>query len=337
MLADEVRLRILGIPACRIRLVKVARLRTKRMRDRDRAKFYAQLARLLESGLAPQQALTLLGEQGTSLSMGLLDGHGLARTWRKDPDFGEMEGWVVEAGEVSGELSTCLEGLAEHFERQSRYKRQMLGKLLYPVFLLHAVFLLPSIGLLLTQGLAAYFRLAVVPLVLAWVLVGAGVFLFGKIRTSPAAAFRLDQLLLRLPLLGPVLRDRALALYSGGLALLLGAGLPVLDSLDRAARMVSNRWIRRRAESVTIGVRKGSGIAESMEGSFPTVFVEMVRVGEASGRLDTQLGAASRYFDEEGQTAITRLVTITSFLSFFLVAIVVGIVVIRGWLAILGI
>ncbi len=307
----------------------------RRMKGGERARFYAQLARLLDSGLAPRQALALLGEQGQSLSRFLEGGHSLARAWRMHPGFAEMEYRIVDGGEASGELSPCLEALSDHFERQSRLRKKILLKLLYPAILLHALFLLPPLGLLVSEGLAAYSRMAVAPLVLAWALIAVAAFAIARARSSPALAVQLDRRSLRLPLLGRILRDRSIALYSGGLALLLGAGLPVLTSLERAAGWIGNRWIRRQAESVATEVRRGAGLAESMFGLFPESFVEMVRVGEVSGKIDEQLKAASRFFDEEGQMAITRLVTIASFLSYFLVAIAVGVVVLRSYLAIL--
>ena len=306
------------------------------MKASARARFYVQMARLLGSGIAPEQALAMLGEEASGLTRSLREGSSLARAWRSDPGFGEMELRVVEAGEVSGSLTACFESLATHFERRDRIERKMIAKLLYPVILLHAVFLLPALGLFLTEGVAAYFRVAVLPLILGWTLVVTGVLLVGRIRSSPDLAAGFDRALLRLPLLGSIMRDRSLGLYSAGLALLLSAGLPLIDSLDRAATMVPNRRVRSWAEVIAIEVRRGAGLAESMAVSFPVTFVEMVRVGEATGRLDEQLEAASHYFDQESQVAVTRLVTVLFFLAFLLVAIVVGAVVVRSWLAILG-
>lgn len=307
----------------------------RRLRNRERAHFYSQLAHLLDSGIDPVRALEMAPEPGPSLSERVGRGSDLVDAFGAEPQVGRLERAVVAAGSAAGALPVCLGRLGESFERRARAKSHLWAQLIYPLILIHAAFLLPPLSLFVSDDLSAYLRVAVVPLVTAWIVGGIGWLIAGRIRSAPSTARRLDVLLLRVPGVASAVRHHALASYAGALSLLLGAGVPLLEALDHAAQVVANRELSARCVRVPSLVRTGATLADAAASQLPRDFAKRVRVGEVSGRLEEQLDAASRHHEEAGAAATRRLVAFASAAAFGLAAVMVAFAVIRSWVALL--
>ncbi|WP_298743164.1 type II secretion system inner membrane protein GspF [uncultured Brevundimonas sp.] len=230
---------------------------------------------------------------------------------------------MVSAGETSGALAPILERLADGLERDQTVRGKVITALVYPAVL--AVVALGVIGALMTfvvprvvdqfdsmnQTLPLLTRLVigVSDLMRNWgwlgglalaLAVAAGVVAL----RNPAIRLRADAALLRLPLVGRLIRDLHGALMARTLATMIAAGLPVLEGLTITARTVSNRALRAATATMADAVREGGGLSAAMRRAdvFPPILVYMTASGESSGRLEPMLERAADYLEREFST-----------------------------------
>ncbi|HEX7528203.1 MAG TPA: type II secretion system F family protein, partial [Thermoanaerobaculia bacterium] len=148
-------------------------------------------------------------------------------------------------------------------------------------------------------------------LVVAAALVTGGV-LFYRWKASEAGRVAWDAFLLRVPLIGAILRQFALSQFSRSLATLVGAGTPLVPALDIAAGAVANRHVSGTITSVVPRVREGAELWRSLEetGEFTSLAIEMIKVGEATGALEEMLTNTSDFYDEAIESQLQRIVTL---------------------------
>lgn len=230
---------------------------------------------------------------------------------------------MVSAGESSGALEPILERLADGLERDQTVRGKVITALVYPAVL--AVVALGVIGALMTfvvprvvdqfdsmnQTLPLLTRLVIgvsdgmsdwgwlAGLLLAAVLAAGAVAL-----RNPVVRLRADTVLLRLPLVGRLIRDLHGAKMARTLSTMIAAGLPVLEGLTITARTVSNRRLRLATETMADAVREGGGLSAAMRRAdvFPPILVHMTASGESSGRLEPMLERAADYLEREFST-----------------------------------
>ena len=230
---------------------------------------------------------------------------------------------MVSAGEASGALEPILERLADGLERDQAVRGKVVTALVYPAVL--AVVALGVIGALMTfvvpkvvdqfdsmnQTLPLLTRLVigVSDLMRDWGwLAGLLLLLAGAAGAvalrNPAIRRRADAALLRLPLVGRLIRDLHGARMARTLSTMIAAGLPVLEGLTITARTVSNRALRAATETMADAVREGGGLSAAMRraGVFPPILVNMTASGESSGRLEPMLERAADYLEREFST-----------------------------------
>ncbi|WAC61433.1 type II secretion system inner membrane protein GspF [Brevundimonas sp. SL130] len=230
---------------------------------------------------------------------------------------------MVSAGEQSGALQPILERLADGLERDQQVRGKVITAVVYPSVL--AVVALGVIAILMTfvvpkvvdqfesmnQTLPLLTRLVIgvsdlmrnwgwLFLLLLAGLVVAGVFA----RRDPAIRLRIDQMMLRLPVVGRLTRDLHGARMARTLSTMIAAGLPVLEGLTITARTVSNMALRQATESMGEAVREGGGLSAAMRRAdvFPPLLVYMTASGESSGRLEPMLERAADYLEREFAT-----------------------------------
>ena len=230
---------------------------------------------------------------------------------------------MVSAGETSGALEPILERLADGLERDQTVRGKVITALVYPAVL--AVVALGVIGALMTfvvpkvvdqfdsmnQTLPLLTRLVigVSDLMRDWgwltglVLLLAGLAAAVALR-NPAIRLRADTALLRLPLIGRLIRDLHGAKMARTLSTMIAAGLPVLEGLTITARTVSNRALRAATETMADAVREGGGLSAAMRRAdvFPPILVHMTASGESSGQLEPMLERAADYLEREFST-----------------------------------
>lgn len=246
--------------------------------------------------------------------------------------FPRLYATSLKAGERSGEIEKVLRRYLAYQKILAALRRRVTGALVYPAVLIGL-----SIGLvailmtyviprfreffagfeagqlpLITRvviGTADFLRSNIV-LVLAAILVAAIV--FTRWKATEAGRLGWDAFLLKLPLVGTILRQFALSQFSRSLATLVGAGTPVVPALDIAAGAVANRKISGAVASVVPRVREGAEVWRSLEstGTFTSLAIEMIKVGEATGALEEMLTNVSDFYDEAIEAQLQRIVNL---------------------------
>ncbi len=300
-----------------------------------------QLAGLVVSGLPLERALTALGDEADDprqrellahLKSEVNGGAPFARALAGAPnEFDEVYRGVVAAGEQSGALGTVLERLADDLEQRQELRGKLIGATLYPaivslIALVIVIFLVtyvvPQVASVFTSSRRALPMLTVAMLAISgfvrsygWLLVlalGAG---FGTLMLMLRnAVFRetFDAAWLRLPLIGRLARGYNAARFAATLAMLAGAGVPILKALQAAAETLSNRAMRADAMDALVQVREGAPLAAALAGKkrFPGLLSMFARLGEQTGQLPQMLERAARQLGTEVQRRAMQMATI---------------------------
>ncbi len=324
----------------------------------DTASFIRELATAIQAGLPMVPALRTLAkarkrESDQAMIAHLMreveQGKTLAdacKSWGKP--FGELLVNLVRAGEASGRLGDVLYQAADLLERDLNLRRAVLSATLYPMILTALVtvaviivttvivprVLEPLKGQLtklpvptqIVQGAADFFS------GYWWVLaalVALGVVAWQRLRAVESSRRAIDAFALRVPLFGPLIRDAAVARFTRTLGTLVKSGLPVLSALRLSGATLTNLAMRGAITSVCDQVAGGKTIAEPLErtGLFPPLLVQIVSLGERSGRLPELLGQAANALDERTQTRIKVFTTVLPPVLIVILACVVGLVV----------
>lgn len=289
-----------------------------------------QLATLVHSGLPLDEALQAVSEQTEkprikSVLLGVrakvLEGHALADGLGDFPRvFPELYRATVAAGEQSGHLDTVLERLSDYTESREQLRSRTLNAMLYPVLLfvvctsivfLLLAFVVPKIVKqfenskaelpILTKGLIAISDFA---RDWGWLVILAGGFalwLFFRWLRNPAARRRYHAFLLRVPLLGKVVRGTNTARFARTLATLTSSAVPVLEALRISGEVVTNLPMREAVQEAAARVREGAPIGRSLAASrmFPPMMIHLIASGETSGDLETMLDRAATNQERE--------------------------------------
>jgi general secretion pathway protein F len=243
--------------------------------------------------------------------------------------FPEIYRATVGAGEQSGRLDTVLERLADYTERRDQLQQRVLGALLYPI-VLTAMCVVVVAGLLtyVVPQVVAVFEsggnslpwltralLAVSAFLREWgllllLLTALGGFAFMRWLRAKAARRRFEGLLLRLPLLGRLLRSLGAARFTRTFSILTGSAVPALEGLRLAGATVGNLPMSEAIETAAERVREGAPIGRSLaaSGLFPPLTVHLISSGESSGRLEEMLGRAADAEERELDRLLTALV-----------------------------
>jgi general secretion pathway protein F len=331
------------------------RFRLRRIAPLDLALATRQLSTLVGAGIPLVSALGALTEQVEntrlkSVIAGVRDrvneGAALADSLTQSGAFSDLYVGMVRAGETGGALEQVLARLAEYLESQVRLRNKVGSILIYPLvmfgFALVVVaalvtVVLPQITQLLTslgQELPIYTRAIIALSEFArswWWAVGlAGLALFVGVRgltRSQAGRRRWDGLKLRLPVLGRVVRLLAISRFTRTLSTLLAGGIPIVRALDVAKHVAHNVVLGDAIDTARGSITEGASLATPLRasGEFPAMVVHMVDVGERSGELEAMLAKVADTYDEQVETAVTRL---TALLEPMLILLMVGIVLV---------
>ncbi len=300
-----------------------------------------QLAGLVGSGLPLERALTALGDEAEDnrqrelvahLRAEVNGGSTFARALATAPrEFDEVYRGVVAAGEQSGALGQVLERLADDLEERQALRAKLIGATLYPaivsliavvivVFLV--TYVVPQVASVFTSSKRALPALTVAMLAISAFLRGYGwllvLGLIGGTTTlllmlrNPAFRLRFDAAWLRLPLIGRLARGYNAARFAGTLAMLAGAGVPILKALQAAAETLSNRAMQADAMEALVLVREGAPLASALAGKkrFPGLLAMFSRLGEQTGQLPRMLDRAATQLSAEVQRRALQMATI---------------------------
>lgn len=307
----------------------------------DLAMLTRQLATLVQSGLPLEEALLAVSEQTESprvksILLGVrskvMEGHTLADGLADFPRaFPELYRATVSAGEQSGYLDAVLERLADYTEGRQVLRQKVQHAMIYPI-------VLTVLAMLIVSGMLVY----VVPKVVGVfantgrelpaltealiglsdflrdyglaLLVAAGVafWAFRRLLQRPAAQAAADRFMLRVPLVGRLVRGANTARFTRTLSILVGSGVPVLEALRISAEVVTSTPMREAVEVSAARVREGAPIGKSLgaSGQFPPICIHLISSGEASGELETMLGRAAANQEREMDGLIAALLGI---------------------------
>lgn len=300
-----------------------------------------QLATLLEAGLPLEQAMSVLIEQGDNPAMRqlvaamrseVLAGNTLARAMDKHRDtFPEIHRALISAGEASGELATVMDKLATYTEAQQALQQKISLAMVYPAIVIVVavlvvggllIFVVPSVVEVfqqtrqalpfLTRALIALsgFLSATWLYLIALLVIGG--FAAQRALQQEALRFQLHLKLLRLPIVGKLIRGSNTARMASTLSILVGSGVGLLTALNAACGVLTNLPMRRALEDAAMKVREGVTLSRALaaSGLFPPVLVHLIASGEQSGRLDIMLDRVAKQQTQEVSGFTTALTSI---------------------------
>ncbi len=187
-----------------------------------------------------------------------------------------------------------------------------------------------TLGLLALGKFAQHYFFYVTPVVLA---LGYLLYRWSK---SPKGADTIDGIRIKMPLFGPIWLKYQVALFARTLSTLLTGGLPLVPSLETAARSISSSRISRSVFSSVVSVREGKGLSTSLvrTGVFPALSTEMIEVGESTGALPQMLNSVAEFFEEDVQTALTASLALIEPAILIVMGVVVVVILIALYLPI---
>ncbi len=355
-----------GITPLKVRVKRPRRNQRRAIRTADVAFMMRELATVLEAGIPVVQALEITsgGQQLirmqdllNSLAREVAAGSSLSEALNRHPGyFGGLHTSLVAAGERSGRLPELLASLATWLERREQIRKKISSALSYPAAVLGIAVVV--VGLMLIYVVPEFERMfsgygaELPPLTrlvvslseslrhngLAWLgtlAAVAGALLWARRRLAGARKLE-DRLKLRLPLLGSLIARAALARFMRTLATMLDAGLPIIEALDAAAGACGNRLYESAIRQARDDVATGQGLARSMTylQAMPPTLVQMVGVGEETGRLSEMCSHLADRYDEELQTAADRLGALLEPLLMAILGVLIGGLVLAMYLPI---
>jgi type IV pilus assembly protein PilC len=327
-----------------------------RVKLKDLAIFSRQFATMISSGLSLLRTLSILAEQTENPTLqkaisGIRDdverGASLSASMTKYPKvFSHLFTSMVRAGEEGGQLETVLERLADGLEADYKLRQKIKAAMTYPVVVAGIAALLLSAMLLfivpnfagMFEGLGGELPLPtkvlvalsaqakfILPTLLILGIVGT--IIYKRLRRSNANfRYRADKLKLKIPVFGDLFTKVGVSRFTRTLALLLRAGVPVLQALDIVADTTGNEVLSRAALDVKEAVRSG----ESMSGPlanhsvFPPMVVQMISVGEDTGALDTMLDKIADFYDQEVESTTESLTALLEPIMIAVLGAIVG-------------
>lgn len=325
-----------------------------------------QLAGLVSSGLPLERALTALADEAENerqrhlvavLRAEVNAGSTFARALQQHPrEFADIYCAVIGAGEHSGNLGLVLDRLADDLEERQALKAKLVGAALYPaivtliaiaivVFLVSYV--VPQVASVFAGTKRALPFLTVAMLALSsfvrnqglWALLTIILIAIGARWALSISVFRekFDAAWLNLPLVGRLARGYNAARFAGTLAMLAGAGVPILKALQAAAETLNNRALRADALDALVLVREGAPLASALaqKKRFPSLLPMFARLGEQTGQLPVMLQRAATQFSTEVQRRSLQLATILEPLLIVTMGVVVMLIVLAVLLPII--
>ena len=331
----------------------------KRVAAKNLAVFTRQFSVMIDAGLPLVQCLDILGAQETDKNFSAVilqtrsdveAGVSLADAMRRHPKtFDPLFTNMIAAGEASGILDTILKRLATYIEKRIKLSNQVKFAVVYPA----AVFAIAGlvVGVILWKVIPTFVSLfsglgAELPVptrvVIALsenlvrrfpfllVLGGAAVYGFRLCYGTGTGRRMVDGILLRMPVLGPIVRKIAVARFCRTLGTLVSSGVPTLDGLEITAKAAGNAVVENAVMLTRKGIERRETVSASLKetGVFPPMVTQMIGVGEATGALDTMLAKIADFYEDEVDTAVAGLLTLLEPIMIALLgAIVAGILI----------
>jgi len=331
---------------------------------KELAIFTRQFSVMIDAGLPLVQCLEILGSQQENkffqkvlinTRSSVEGGATLSTAMRSSPKvFDSLYVNMVEAGETGGILDIILQRLSTYIEKNVKLQRAVKSALIYPVGVLTiaglVIFLLlwkvvpifatlfaglgvtlplpTKIVIAMSNFVGSYFGLLIVAGIIG------GIFALKAWYGTPTGKYVLDSIILKLPVLGILMRKIAVARFTRTLGTLIASGVPILEGLDITAKTSGNAVVERALQKVRKALEEGKSLTEPLKESnvFPGMVTQMIAVGEQTGAMDAMLQKIADFYEEEVDSAVKDLLTAMEPIMIVFLGVVVGGVVISMYL-----
>jgi len=331
---------------------------------KELAIFTRQFSVMIDAGLPLVQCLEILASQQENKffqkvlvnTRSMVEGGStLSTAMRSSPKvFDGLYVNMVEAGETGGILDIILQRLSTYIEKNVKLQRAVKSALVYPVGVLTiaglVIFLLlwkvvpifatlfaglgvtlplpTKIVIAMSNFVGSYFGLLIVAAIVG------GIFGLKVWYGTPGGKFVLDTIILKLPVLGLLMRKIAVARFTRTLGTLISSGVPILEGLDITAKTSGNAVVERALQKVRKALEEGKSLTEPLKDSavFPGMVTQMIAVGEQTGAMDAMLQKIADFYEEEVDAAVKDLLTAMEPVMIVFLGVVVGGVVISMYL-----
>jgi type II secretory pathway component PulF len=312
----------------------------KRMNHKERSQFYHDLALFARSGLTLERGLDTLKKGKKGFAFLMMDGiqEHIARggsLWEGMSHyptfFDEFQVMLIKAAETSGELARTCQGLSRYFEVRHKEKRRLLANLIYPVVLLHGVIMLPPLKYLVVESLdKSYWAIVLPPLLIAYGILGLIVFAWQRFFRAGRLREKVDEFLLKLPMIGNLVRGISLVRVIRSLTSLHNAGVEVVSTARQAALTAGNRAISLRLSAALPVLEQGGSYTDyfTFAGVLTSSQLGVVAVGEQSGALAESLERMVMQMEEDNHQRLTTIIKTAIYVVYFIAAAMVALTVI---------
>lgn len=317
--------------------------------------FTRQFATMINAGVPVVQAIDILRDQSSNITFkkvlrevreNVKAGQTLSEAFSKYPNvFDDLMVNLVKAGESSGALDVIMNRMADYLEKVMALKRKIKGAMVYPIAVISFAIIVVMVMLIYVIPIfAKMFQDAGVSLPLPtlvvvkistilrnyfhWIVLSFILLIFaiGRIRKNEKGRLITDRIILRIPVLGELVRKASIARLCRTLSTLLANGVPILDSLQIVARVAGNRVIEGAITYARDEVTRGRGLSEPVEETrvFPLIVSRMIDVGETTGALDEMLKKIADFFEDEVDRTVEALTSLLEPLFIIVLGTIIG-------------
>lgn len=329
------------------------------------AVFTRQFATMLNAGLPLLNCLDILAKQTESPALRRVLGEvrtdvegglSLADSLRRQPKvFDNLYVNMVESGETGGALDVILVRLANYLEKMAALVRKIRGAMIYPIIILSVAVLAIAILLIFVipvfakmfEGVGAelppmtqmvvsmsnFLKIWALPLLIIFIAI---VTILRRWHKTESGAKAIDPILLKLPVVGPLIRKQSIARLARTLSTLLSSGVPIIDALEITAKSSGNWVVEDAILKARTSIKGGENIADPLTKTavFPPMVTQMIAIGEASGGLDEMLSKVADFYDAEVDQAVENLTAALEPIIMVVLGGLVGFIVISMYLPI---
>jgi type IV pilus assembly protein PilC len=331
----------------------------QKVKEKEVVIFARIFATMINAGLPLIQCLDLLAQQEqnktfaqiiTAIKEDIEGGSTLSDALRKYPKvFDDLFVNLVAAGESGGILDVILQRLSNYMEKAMKLKSKVKGAMTYPASVL--VISIAVVSLLLvkviptfqkmfegfggelpgpTQFLITLSTYAQKYFLVAIIALAVAVYAFRRYYKTEKGTLLIDDLILRAPVFGPLLKKVAVARFTRTMSTMMTSGVPILEGLAIVSKTAGNKVVENALIRVRKSISEGKTIAEPLleTGIFPPMVVQMIAVGEATGALDAMLSKIADFYDDEVDTAVDAMTALLEpFMMVFLGGVVGGMII----------
>lgn len=336
--------------------------------DKDLVVFTRQFGTMINAGLPLVQCLEILSTQSENKVLretvgdvkGQVEGGStFSDALRKHPKvFDELYVNMVHAGEVGGLLDTIMTRLAKHIEKAMKLKGQIKSAMIYPSAILGVagivitvlmIWVIPIFAKMFDElsggkmGLPGPTQL-VIDMSNAfqsyWYVIGGllvvGAFAIKKYYATTNGRMVIDKSLLKMPIIGDLIRKASIAKFTRTLGTLLSSGVPLLDGLSICAKTAGNKVVEEALLNTRVSISGGKTVAEPLTQSqvFPKMVTHMIAVGESTGALDSMLSKIADFYEDEVDQAVASLTSLLEPFMMVFLGVLIGFIVVAMYLPI---